>query len=230
MATVLTSYTLVPELQHWFNHFVINSEVNRDLVPPPVDITETVMPENSFIEMLFNDNYNKTSYEYRYIAESNMGCIPRSAIARLQIYPGSWQYLTMDPTGDNVFDLQPNDFVMLDALLAFRNGATDSTSFIFIDSTSISFVSDATAGIYILSANYNSLSTELSKLIYLFLRLEVLGDFSLYNNETLVTTTGCNMIEPCFEAYLIDKYFAFMTAREPDLIYDCEPCNQGEQN
>jgi len=220
MAICLTSYSLIPELQHWFNKFVINSEVNRDLVPPPTDIAEPYMPENSFIEMLFNDNYSKTSYDYRYIAETNMGCIPRSAIARLQIYPGSWQYLTLDPTGTNIFDLQAHDFALLDALLAFRNGATDSTSLILIDSTGVSFVSDATAGIYILYGSYDSISTELSKLIYLYLRLETLGDFSLYNNETLVSSS-CNLIAACFEAYLIDKYFAFMTEREPDLIYDC---------
>ena len=228
MATVLTSYSLIPELQHWFHNFVINSEVNKDLVPPPVDIAATFMPENSFIEMLFNDHYNKTSYDYRYTTETNMGCIPRSVIARLQIYPGSWQYLTLDPTGDNIFNLQADDFALLDALLAFRNGATDSTSLILIDSTAVSFVSDATAGIYILYGSYTSLSTELSKLIYLYLRLETLGDFSLYNNESLVSTG--NLIESCYEAYLIDKYFAFMSAREPNLIYDCEPCGQGDQN
>jgi hypothetical protein len=223
MAICLTSYSLIPELQHWFNQFVIGSEVNKDLIPPPVDIAETYMPENSFIEMLFNDNYSKTSYDYRYVAETNMGCIPRSAIARLQIYPGSWQYLTLDPTGTNIFNLQAQDFALLDALLAFRNGATDSTSLILIDSTGVSFVSDSTAGIYILYGSYDSITSELSKMIYLYLRLETLDDFSLYNTDTIISTGG--LVETCYEAYLIDKYFAFMTAREPDLIYDCGDCD-----
>lgn len=227
MATVLTSYSLVPELQHWFNHFVINSELNKDLVPPPVNIAETYMPDNSFIEMLFNDNYSEQTYEYRYITETNVGCIPRSAWDRLQIYPGSSQYLTLDETGDNIFGLQNDDFTLLDALLAFRNGASDSTSLWIVDSTSTNFVHDATADIYILMANYNSLSTELSKMIYLYLVLETLEEFDLYNNETLITTGG--LLETCYEAYLMEKYFDFMTAREPDLIYDCEPCDQGGQ-
>lgn len=222
MVTCLTSYALVPELQHWFNLFVISSEVNKNLSPPPVDIAETYMPENSFIELLFNDNYSKQSYEYRYLAETNIGCIPRSAIARLQIYPGAWTYLRLDATGDNVFNLQAVDFAALDALMAYRNGATDSTSLILVDSTSVSFVSDATAGIYILSGSYSAFTTQLSKMIYLYLRLQTLADFTLYNNDLLITTGG--LIESCFEAYLIDKYFAFMTQREPDLIYDCEPC------
>jgi len=106
--------------------------------------------------------------------------------------------------------------------MAYRNGATDSTSLILVDSTSVSFVSDATAGIYILSGSYSAFTTQLSKMIYLYLRLQTLADFTLYNNDLLITTGG--LIESCFEAYLIDKYFAFMTLREPDLIYDCEPC------
>ena len=228
MATVLTSYSLIPELQHWFNNFVVNSAVNKDLIPPPVDIAEIYMPSNSFIEMLFNDSYSETSYEYRYLQETNVGCIPRATWDRLKIYPASSQYLTLDADGNNVFNLQADDFALLDALLAFRNGASDSTSLILIDSTGVSFVSDATAGIYILYGSYDALSTELSKLIYLYLRLQTLDDFSLYNNESLVSTGG--LIESCYEAYLIDRYFAFMTAREPDLIYDCEPCDQGDQN
>lgn len=222
MTVVLTSYSLVPELQHFFNRFVIGSEINKDLVPPPVDIAETYMPENSFIEMLFNDNYSKSTYEYRYINQTNTGCIPRSAFARIQIYPGSWQYLTLDPTGDNVFSLQVVDFVLLDTLLAFRNGATDSTSLIMIDSTATSFVADSTAGIYTLYTSYTNLTTQLSKLIYLYLRLETLNDFSLYNNDSIISTGG--LLETCFEAYLLDKYFTFMTNRNPDLIYSCK-CN-----
>jgi hypothetical protein len=219
MVTCLTSYSLVPELQHYFNLFVINSEVNKDLVPPPVDIAVTYMPENSFIEMLFNDNYSEQTYEYRYLQETNVGCIPNSVLTRLNIYPGSSQYLNLDAAGDNIFNLQPDDFVLLDALLAFRN---DSTSIIIIDSTSAEF--DSTA--LILFASYEFLSTALSKMIYLYLILETQGDFSLYNNDLLISQT--EMLDVCYEAYLIDKYFAFITAIEPDLIYDCEPCDSGD--
>lgn len=220
MTTVLTSYSLLPELQHYFRNFVVTSEINKDFAPPPSDILERYMPENSFVELLFNDDYSKSSYEYRYLDETNLGCVPRMAIQRLQIYPGSWKYLTLDESGDNIFNLGDDDFALLDALLAFRTVTSDSTSFIMIDSTTASFVSDATAGTYILYADYDFLSTNLSKLIYLYLRLEVMDDFSLYDNSSLVSEGG--LIETCFEAYLIDKYFTFMTNREPGLIYDCQ--------
>ena len=225
MTTVLTSYSLVPELQHWFHHFVINSEINKNLISPPVDIAELYMPQNSFIEMLFNDNYSESSYEYRYVQETNVGCVPRSALARIQIYPGSWQYLALDLDGDNIFSLQPHDFALLDALLAFRVSGNDSTSVTLIDSTSVEFFQDSTAGITILYGGYELLQTNLSKLIYLYLRLETLDDFTLYNNNLLVSSGG--LLETCYEAYLINKYFTFMTQRQPDLLYDCQ-CDEDQ--
>jgi len=209
MATILTSYSLVPELQHFFNRFVVNSEVNEYLVSPPVDIPELYMPENSFIDMLFNDNYSKSSYEYKYIDEINPLCIPRIAFDRIQIYPGSSKYLIMSTTGDNIFSLQQHDFHLLDALLAYRNGATDATSLIIIDSTSVDFT--IVDSICILTASLSALQTRLSQLIYLYLILKVQDRYQEYNNELLITD-GC-VLTSCYEAYLIDQYFLFMTIR-----------------
>jgi hypothetical protein len=226
MTTVLTSYSLLPELQHFFHHFVINSEVNKSLVPAPVDIAELFLPKDSFVGLLLNDNYSEPSYEYRYLDETNVGCVPRTVVSRLQVYPTSWRYLVLDPTGENIFNLQPHDFTLLDALLSFRNGATDETRWTFTDSTSISFIADSTANTFVLSASYDSLSTELSKLVYLYLRLELLEEFSIYNNINELVSSG-GLIVSCFEAYLIEKYFTFMTKRQPDLIYDCI-CDEGD--
>ena len=214
MATALTSYSLVPELQHWFNHFVIHSKVNKYRVPPPVDIPQTYLGTHSFIEMLFNDAYKQTSYEYRYSVEENAFCIPRVAYTRIQIYPGSSQYLNLDSSGSNIFNLQSDDFAALDALLAYRN---DSTAITIIDSTAVSFVGDATSGI--LYASLNALTTELSKMVYLYLSLQRYGRFQEYNNDQIITSGG--LLETCYESYLIDAYFCFMTLRHPDLIYDC---------
>ena len=99
-------------------------------------------------------------------------------------------------------------------------GATDSTSLIIYDSTSVNFISDATAGIYILYASLSALDTKLSQLIYLYLILKTQDRFEEYNNELLVSN-GL-LVDSCYEAYLIDQYFSFMTLREPDLIYNCD--------
>jgi len=217
MATVLTSYSLVPELQHWFNNFVINSKINKYKIPPPVDIPQLYLGDNSFIELLFNDNYSKLSYEYRYELETNTFCIPRVAFNRMQVYPAASQYLRLDPNGDNVFNLQLDDFALLDALIAYR---VDSTALTIVDSTSVDFICDATANICILTASLEALNTELSKMIYLYLILKLYGRFEEYNNESLISSGG--LLESCYESYLVDQYFCFMTEREPDLIYECD--------
>ena len=232
MATILTSYTVVPELQHWYYGFLVEkSIVGKYRIPPPTNIPELYMPSNSFIDMLFNDNYCQDSYEYRYTEETNSFCIPRVVFDRMQIYPGSSQYVNLDPAGDNIFALQSDDFTLLDALLEFRMltcdttadlvcgvDSTESFSLLVIDSTNVSFTCDTTAGICILEASLNSLSTNLSKLIYLYLDLKVNGNFQKYNNEELIS--DCGLVESCYESYLIDNYYKCMSSRIP-IFPDC---------
>jgi len=232
MTTTLTSYTVVPELQHWYYKFLVSKAiVTKDLIPPPVDIPELYMPSNSFIEMLFNDNYCEPSYEYRYCQETNVLCIPRVAYNRMIVYPGSSQYVNLNPKGDNIFLLKTHDFILLDALLEYRLLTCDSTSIqtacevdttsfslVVVDSTNVSFICDSTTGICILQASLDSLNTELSKLIYLYLDLKVNGNTSKYNNSNLIST-GC-LLESCYESYLIDQYYKCMSSKTV-LFPDC---------
>ncbi|MHA1815923.1 MAG: hypothetical protein ACTSX1_07960 [Candidatus Heimdallarchaeaceae archaeon] len=220
MAIAFDGYTLIPELQHWFNHFIVEeSIVNKYENPPPVDIPEEFLPDNSFIAMLFNDNYAETDYEWRYVEVTDYYCIPPMASRRLQIYPGSWKYLTTDSDGENIFNLQPIDFTMLDVLLAYR---IDETSVTMIDTTSgVNFISDTTANVYILDASYSGMTTDLSKLIYLYLDLEINGNYQNYNNTGIIS--DCQVLESLYEAYLIDRYYKFMSGRQPDLEIVCPP-------
>jgi hypothetical protein len=235
MATILTSYTVVPELQHWYHNFLVNrSIVGKDRIPPPTNIPELYMPTNSFIEMLFNDNYCKDSYEYRYLYNQQGGnlCVPRIVFDRMQIYPGSFKYVEIDPAGDNIFALQPHDFTLLDALLQYRILTCDSTADLtcgvdssatfalqVVDSTSVNFAYDSTAGIYILQASLGSLNTTLSKLIYLYLDFKVNGNFGKYDNEILVS--NCQLVESCYESYLIDQYYKCMSSRGTPYNEEC---------
>lgn len=227
MTTVLTSYTVVPELQHWYHTFLVDkSIVGKYRIPPPTNIIELYMPSNSFIEMLFNNNYCEDSYEYRYTQETNSFCIPRNVFDRMMIYPGSFQYVNLDPVGVNIFALESDDFTLLDALLEYRRltcdttadlvcgvDATEAFSLFVIDSTNVSFTCDTTAGICILEASLSSLSTSLSQLIYLYLDLKVNGNFEKYNNTDLISR--CQLIESCYESYLIDQYYKCMSSRIP---------------
>ena len=207
----LASTILVPELQKWFNDFVKNSSVNRYAVPMPVDIDDVYLTPDSFIALLFNDDYDTIIYpQYKYLyKEESIACWPTFVKTRLMIYPYCASYLVIDEDeGTNTFNLAADDLTLLDALLAFRS---DATSLTIVDSVVTSF--DSTS--IILHATYDNLSTELSKLIFLYLDLELNGNFSNYNNTSLVSSG--EPLQTFYEFYLIDKYFDFMTLRESDI-------------
>jgi len=218
--TTVSSAELVPELQHWFYEFVVNSEVNRYGVPAPADVDSDcvqLQTPNSFIEMLFNENYDKTTYEYLYTRDTTKGNWTYSVSLRLNLYPGAAVYyrLSRDGSGQNVFNLQSADFTMLDALLAYRTDGT-AVTIAEIDATS-SLTFDSTA--LVLYVNYDSLPTELSKLIYLYLDLKLYDRYSNYNN--LITVSTSEPLESMYELLVIDEYFKFMSARNIDVSLQC---------
>lgn len=224
MAISFTGYTLVPELQHWYREFVIQSVINKGRIPPPTDIRPINLKEQSFINVLFNDNYPLDYYEYTYSIVTDFFCVPPEASRRLQIYPGLWQYVNIDVDGDNIFELNNDDLIMLDALLAYR--MWDSTSLTIIDSTSTSIIIDSTGGYAILSTSLGALSTCLSKLIYLYLDLQVNGNYEAYNNLDLISSCDMHpksMLCALFESYLIDAYLKYMMGNVPNLIAPCPP-------
>ena len=216
--TIVASADLVPELQHWFYLFVVNSIVNKFEVPAPVDVDDIWMPNKSFIEMLFNENYSDSEYFYLYEAQESQGSWPITVRVRLNIYPGAGTYYELSETageGNNIFMLQDADLTLLDALLAYRTDGTavtiadiDSTAALMFDSTSL-----------ILYANFNSLPTELSKLIYLYLDLKLRSRYDNYNNLNTVSTS--EPLETMYELLLIDEYFQFMSARNVDVSLQC---------
>jgi len=210
---ILTSYSLVPELQSAFSRFILNAEMNREQLPNPVDIPDLYLTPNSFITMLFKDDYNQPDYSYLYVDEINPFFIPRIAYSRIQIYPAASKYLIMDSTGDNIFHLQQDDFTMLDSLLVYRN---DSTALTMIDTTTTTtLVTDTTSDIAVLFTDYDNLGTVLSKLIYLYLDLQINDRFERYNNMQIVSHG--TMLETCYEAYLTEQFYWYMLQNKPDL-------------
>ena len=201
---MILSTKLVPELSYWFDNFVTNSVVNKNQVPSPVSIPQTYLPQKSFIELLFNEDYPYTEYNYLYSEYS--GTVPYIARNRLFVYPGSAKYLDCGETGTNTFALKQHDFVLLDALLAYR---IDSTNVTIVDSTSVELI-DTTAGV-ILKARYDILNTELSKLIYLYLDLKIYNSYLYYNNN-LVVSSG-KLLESCYEVYVLDEIYKIISAR-----------------
>ena len=196
----IASTIVIPELQYWTNKFIVGSVVNKNGISTPSELDTLYLPEKSFIELLFNDEYPWDEYRYIY-KEQPRGSWPTPISVRLNLYPASAKYfeLSKDSTGENLFLLEPDDLTLLDVLLAYR---IDSTSVIILDS-SASIVFDSTSNI--LFCNYDNLTTDLSQLIYLFLDLKINNNFARYDNTTLVSQG--TLLRSFYELYVLDQFF-----------------------
>lgn len=226
LSNSLDSTIVVPELQLWSHRFVLTSEVNKYEVPYPPETPTDCYPAGSFISMLFNNNYSHDYYEYLYALKEDRLSWPWIIRQRLLVYPRSAKYEVINTsTGENLFLLQQDDFTMLDGLLAFRvatdSTAIDSTSVILIDDSTaaISIVYDSTSGITTITASLETLSTELSKLIFVYLDLCLNQNTSNYDTTTPISTD--HALQTVYELYVLDKYFEVVSARDTDVAPYC---------
>ena len=223
---IVANSQLIPEFQYYFNQFVKTSIVNKYEIPIPVEVDESFIAKDTVVGLLCNEDYPYDYYKYYYKNESRVLCWPTLTRQRLMIYPGS-QYMVPAEEGEsgatNFFSLQPDDIMMLDALLAYRQ---DSTSVIMVDSTTVIdstadyVITDATTGITYVYATLGSLDTPLSKEIYLYLQFKINSNYELYNTDTIIS--DCSLLATCFEFKLIDMYFQFMTNRAVSFAIDCD--------
>jgi len=169
--------------------------------------------------MLFDDNFPYDYYEHLYTEKPDRLSWPWIVRQRLLIYPRSAKYMIINNlTGTNLFRLQQDDFTMLDALLAFR---MDSTSLIVIDDSTalVNFTFDSTSSIGVLTASLQTLNTELSKLIFVYLDLCVNGN--TLNYDGLIPISTEHALQTIYELYVIDKYFDVISARTTDVAPYC---------
>jgi hypothetical protein len=210
---IIASTIVVPELEIYSRRFIVSSEVNKYGIPFPPELPTDCFPLGSFITMLFDECYDLDYYKYLYKEVTDKLSWPAVVRRRLNVYPISARYMILDDDGSNIFTLQADDFTMLDALLTFRQ---DSTSVVVIDSTaSVSFGYDSTSDLWILTAGINTLSTELSKLIFIYLDLMVNKNISNYNTITPISTDFS--LETVYELFVIDKYFEFVSCNAIDV-------------
>jgi hypothetical protein len=201
----LASTKLVPELQYYFENFIRFSIINKNQIPAPVTINEVYIPPQSVVELLFNEDYLYTSYKYLYTESVSRSTIPLEYLDRIMLYSSSGKYMELGDTGENLFLLQSNDFTMLDALLSYR---IDSTALTMIDTTGV--ISFDTTSV-ILYADFNSLTTPLSKLIFLYLDLKIRDNTENYNNTSLISSG--DLLSSCYEAYVLDEFFKIISTR-----------------
>lgn len=210
------STIVVPELEIYARRFIIDSKINKFGVPFPPELLTTGFPLGSFITMLFDECYDLTYYKYLYVEIQDKLSWPAIIRRRLNVYPVSARYMELnDDTGRNLFNLQTDDFTLLDALLVYR---TDSTSLILVDTTSITtttLVYDSTTGYTTLTTSLDSLTTELSQLIFVYLDLVVNQNTSNYESNVPISTDYS--LQTVYELFVIDKYFEYMSCNAIDV-------------
>jgi len=227
LSNSLDSTIVVPELQLWSHRFVLESEVNKYEVPYPPETPTHCYPPGSFISMLFDDLYPYDYYKYLYAEKEDRLSWPWIVRQRLLVYPRSAKYMIINDTiGENLFLLQQDDFTMLNGLLAFRidtydSTSSDSTAVILIDDSSaaVSLVYDSTTGVTTITASLETLTTELSKLIFVYLDLCLNRNTSNYDTSNPISTD--HALQTVYELYVIDKYFEVVSARDTDVAPYC---------
>jgi len=204
--------SLIVELQNWPNYFVVDSIVNRYEIPFPSRIKESTEThhDDSFIRLLFDDNWDRSSYRKEFVSIDDYRAWPYFIRNKLMVYRSSKYYRLADDSSSsiNVFMLNEDiDIPMLDVLLAWRN---DSTSVSIVDSTTIINPQLVYSGNDVdLIVNYDEL-TPLSKLIYCLLDLEIYEETTHLESPNIIST---NVLEYFFELYVNDKFFKFLSER-----------------
>jgi len=188
---------VVPELQYYFGMFVKKTTLNKDEIPFPVQLNRTDLYEDrSFLRLLF-DNEWPANYTHYYICYHERACKenwPAIVQTRANIYARTASYwVACDCTASfaiNIFNLGTEETAMLDQLLLYRLNPCA----------------------YSLSIDYSTLTTNLGKLIWMYLNLKVNEDYSRIDTTTPIASSN-STLENMFECYIIENVFNFVQER-----------------
>lgn len=250
---------IIPELHYWFSKFNDDNSLNMKRYPKPVTLNYTdtsligntvyvesgyiadnyytsQVSSNSFIELLFNDAWDKPSYSYMYNEVTDRTLWPKNIYRRGMLYPKQTRYFLLSPSGGllNVFSLRTEDLRLLNLLLQYRVGQGEYVLTGYIDdgyyeigagimqdttyfNTGYIDVDYVTSGSYLQDNFVFEDLTELGKLIYVYLDAKVNGRIAKYDTDTLISS-GTNLLTSLYEAYVLENIFDTINARDKDTI------------
>jgi len=208
----ITSTKLIAEFQHFFNKAATKLSLNKYNIPIPSDIPEIFFIVNkSFIRLLFDNTWNHSEYLYLWLENPSRISWPSLIRQRLCIYPYSAKYyeLTSDSTsGENFFYLTSEDLNLLDALLSYR---LDPENTLINENNVDEVLFDPNTST--LHATFSIISSKLSKLIFLFLKIKISNSYEDYNDETTISNNN-SPLEMAYEIYVIDEIFKYLISKE----------------
>ena len=182
----------LPELNYHFNNYWINNKSiipSQDIkLPANINFPISTIRDNCFIDLLFNNGYNYTIYNYLFVEvyPENLG---KPIYDRLFLYKKNEMvcYITSldTTTGNNIFNIVNEDVILLDKLLEYRTNIITPPTLTGID--------------------YNTLTSKLAKLIFIYLNLVLNDNFSLLNNITAITVNTDSVLLKLFELYVLNE-------------------------
>ncbi len=180
----------VPELDYFFHEYwKTRGEFSIHEIPIPVILSDiSIIKPGSFIELLFSENFSEDTYRYLFLKRL-ISSFSRPIRERLLVTKALQPYMCETTVSDssgtiNIFSLENDDILLLNHLLGYRVGETVDLS----------------------STDYNSLSTNLSKMIYLYLDLVVNGNYTDINSETPMSDST-SVLEVLYEIYLVNETY-----------------------
>ena len=194
----ISSTTLVPEFQYYTNKLIIDTVLNKNLIPfsSPIDV-KFLNDNKSFIRLLFDNDWPQQFTNYRYLYRKELlNVCPPEVRTRLMINPMTARYYVCDSDDSNIcnvnlFDLESDDLMMLDKLLEYR---LDSTSVVSIN------------------VIFNDLISPLAKLIYIYLNLKINNDYSLYDSSVIYSYAQ-NPLQNFYELYVVEQIFNTISSK-----------------
>jgi hypothetical protein len=197
------SYRYIPELDFYFeSYWSSRGEITTDNISIPViDSENQDLPSGSFIELLFSQTFDSTSYTYLF-EEIEISDLSKTLEERLKTsYSTMEVYTSVDSTatGENIFSISSENIILLDKLLSYRRSGNTN-------------LSDIT---------YANLNSTLSKLIYVYLDLVVNNNYTILNDNS-VASEDDNILENLFELYVVNESHKLMkswtTLLDADLL------------
>jgi len=220
--------TLVPELSYYVKNITTSTTINQQLtkIPVPLD-SSTWQCEPSILTLLFSYTFNDPDY-YIYYKKVNLSAVEdKNVTQRVVIYAGYLNSYACDTT--SVVDTSSEIFIdsttgvstqIIPDVIAFTDPVHpgifnygDATSYNIFSITvgekqMLDLLLDFKAGrpVDISNISYNMLASSLSKLIYIYLDLELNNNYERYNTDTPINTAN-RLLAWAYEKWFLDHYY-----------------------
>ena len=179
------------ELDYYFKTYWNTYGKNNSIYSIKIPETESDLdkiPTNSIFALLFNNGYYEEDYVYAFKSlETGKDYFSRPIIDRL-FYNSDHivSYLSDSSGAYTIVDINSELIVMLDYLLEYRLYGVASISFNVLE--------------------YDSLVSDLSKLIFIYLKVMIDSDYSRIESEIPISESS-DLVNNLFEVYVVNETY-----------------------